>query len=163
MTVKTKADVERELERAWTEIRSAVESVPEDEIDQPGVVEGWSTKDLMGHMAFWSTRAAETLRAVSAGRTAELPQGQGDNWLNEWNNREYQARKDKPWKEVRGEWVSAHEEARKALAETSEEALFGPYKTGKLINWFEGDTYGHYAEHIEHIQTWLREQETTEK
>ena len=163
MTVRTKADVERELERSWTAIRSAVESVPEDEIEAAGVVENWSTKDLMGHMAFWSSRAAITLRAMNAGRPEDIPASSGDNWLDEWNDREYRARKDRPWKDLRGEWVSSHEEARMALDETPEATLFGPYKTGKLINWFAGDTYEHYDEHLEHINAWLREMETTEK
>lgn len=159
----TKAEVERELEAAWTQIRSAVEAVPEDEIEAQGVVEDWSTKDLMGHMAFWTRRGADTLRAVNSGTADQLPKPEGDSWLDEWNKREYLARKDRPWQDVRSEWVSAHESARQALAETQEEALFGPFRTGKLINWFEGDTYGHYLEHLEHITAWLREMETGEK
>jgi hypothetical protein len=159
----TKAEVEGQLERAWAEVRSAVESVPESEIEAKGIVEDWSAKDLMGHMAFWSNRAAITLRAMSAGRPEDIPQPSGENWLDEWNSREYQARKDKPWRDVRSEWIIAHEEARKALSETQEATLFAPYRTGKLINWFAADTYEHYAEHLEHIKAWLREMETTEK
>jgi uncharacterized protein (TIGR03083 family) len=159
----TKDTAIQKLEKSWSQLRSVVESVPEEEVAAPGIVEEWSLKDLLGHMAFWSERAAVTVRAVDAGKPGDIPRGEGPNWVDEWNRREYLARKDKSFKDIRAEWITAHEHARKALEGTTDEALNQKFGQGKLIGYFEGDTWTHYDEHAEQIKTWLREMETTEK
>ncbi|MEO8457086.1 MAG: maleylpyruvate isomerase N-terminal domain-containing protein [Chloroflexota bacterium] len=151
------------LERSWTALRSIIESVPESELTAGGVVEDWSIKDIMGHVAFWDARAAATLRASAAGRPSDIPKGDGPNWVDDWNNREYLARKDKSYTDVRGEWITSHEEARNALAEIPEPALDTKFGKFKVISLFAGDTYTHYDEHAAQVKAWLREMETTEK
>ena len=61
-----KANVERELVEVWQTLASAVDSFSDAELERPGVVEGWSVKDLLGHIAFWAQRAAHNLQAVAA-------------------------------------------------------------------------------------------------
>jgi hypothetical protein len=161
--VTKKDTVVARLEKSWTNLRSVVESVPESELTAAGVVEDWSIKDIMGHVAFWDERAAITLRAVTAGKPQDIPKGEGDNWVDEWNKREYLARKDKSFKDIRGEWITSHENARNALSETTDDSLATKYGQGKVIDYFEGDTYTHYDEHADQIKAWLREMETTEK
>ena len=153
----------REVERAWTSLRSVIESVPESELTAAGVVEDWSIKDIIGHVAFWDERAANTLIAAAAGRPQDLPKGEGPNWIDEWNQREYLARKGRSFKDVRGEWITAHENARKALADIEESALVAKFGQGKAVDYFAGDTYTHYDEHAAQIKAWLLEMETTEK
>ena len=155
--------VVRKLEQSWTQLRSVIESVPDEEVTAPGVVEDWSIKDVMGHIAYWDERAASTLRAAIAGDFSKLTKGEGPNWVDEWNKRECLARKDKTYKEVRGEWLTAHESARKALEDAPETALDMKFGQGKVLSYFEGDTYTHYDEHAAQIKAWLREMETTEK
>lgn len=163
MATSTKDTTTRELERAWTALRSLIESIPEDELTAAGVVGDWSIKDVMGHVAFWDERAALTLRAATAGKPHDIPKGEGPNWVDEWNEREYRARKDKSFKDIRGEWITAHENARSALAEVPEGLLDTQAGPAKVIDYFAGDTYTHYDEHLEQIKAWLREMETTEK
>jgi hypothetical protein len=153
----------KNMERSWTVHRSVVESVPEEELTALGVVEAWSVKDIVGHIAFWDQRAATSLRAVTRNDMDGIPRGKGENWVDEWNEREYKARKDKPFTEVRSEWITAHENARIALAETSEatlDAKIGPNLVVDELGW---DTWAHYEQHTEQIKAWLREMETTEK
>ena len=159
----SKDDTIRELERSWTALRSVIESVPDAELTAAGVVDEWSIKDVMGHIAFWDARAALTLRAATAGKPQDIPKGEGDNWVDEWNEREYLARKDKSFKDIRGEWITSHENARNALDETPESVLHVQFGPGKVIDYFAGDTYTHYDEHADQIKSWLREMETTEK
>ena len=58
--VPAKADIEHEMLHAWEALGSAVDSFSEAEMDQDGVIEGWSVKDLLGHIAFWADKAAAT-------------------------------------------------------------------------------------------------------
>lgn len=158
-----KADAIKKIEKSWTNLRSVIESVPESELAAAGVVEDWSIKDIMGHVAFWDERAALTLRAATAGKPQDIPKGEGPNWVDEWNQREYLARKDKSFKDIRGEWITSHENARNALAEATDESLATKFGQGKVISYFEGGTYTHYDEHAAQIKAWLLEMETTEK
>lgn len=158
-----KADALRELEKHWTDLRSAVESVPEEELASPGVVDDWSVKDIVGHIAFWADRGAATLNASNTGNFESLTWGEGDNWVDQWNEREAKARKNTPYKEIRGEWLTAHEAARKALEAATDESLNAKYRQGTVLDYYAGDTYTHYKEHLDQIKDWLREMETTEK
>ena len=161
--VTAKADAERALEREWAELRAAIESVPEEELVASGVVDEWSVKDIMGHIAFWAERGAATLQASNEGSFEGLTWGEGDSWVDEWNKRESEARKDKPFAEIRGEWLKAHEAARQALDSATDDTLNAPFRQGTVADYYVGDTIGHYKEHAEQIKAWLREMETTEK
>ena len=113
----------RELEEAWAELATVLESVPEEDREKPGVVESWTLKDLLGHLAFWSGRAAETLRCVCENRLDDVSFGEGDNWTDEWNEREYNVRKDHSFMEVRAEFLRNYKEANARLDETPEEKV----------------------------------------
>lgn len=162
IAVATKADLERELEKAWDELRNLVEEVPENELERAGVVEEWSMKDLFGHMAFWSQHAADSLRAVNAGRPEDIVFGEGENWFNDWNAREYAARKDRSLADNRSEWLQAHKNAGAALAEAAEGDLAKKHGEYDPQRSFPADTFLHYREHAEHIRSWMRDLETTE-
>jgi hypothetical protein len=158
-----KHDVHRELEKAWAELCAAVEAVPPDDREKPGVVEDWTLKDLLGHIAFWSGRAAATLRCACDDRLDAIPIGQGENWVDEWNAREYETRKDRPFTEVRVEWLRNYEEANACLDAAPEEKLNVLLRGNEVASYFAGDTYEHFREHAEHIRDWLRGLETSEE
>lgn len=158
-----KAEVHRELERAWAELERIVESVPDGERETPGVVGDWTLKDVLGHIAFWSGRAAETLRCACAGRLDDIPVGEGDNWVDEWNEREYQARQDRSFMEVRTEFLRNYKEANSCLDEAPEEKINEKFRGNEVAAYFAGDTYLHFREHAEQIRDWLRSLETSEE
>jgi hypothetical protein len=160
--VTDKAEVVRQLEEAWRELTSLVDSIPESRLEIAGVSEDWSVKDLLGHMAFWGERATKTLRAINAGRPDDIAFGSGENWVDEWNRREYVSRKDRSLDEIRTEWARAFDEAERALAETPPQKLDEPFQHHSVVQYFAGDTYEHYNEHADQIRTWLRQLETTE-
>ena len=160
MTVK--ADVLRSLDQAWDDLSGLIESIPEPEMRQQGVVDDWSIKDLLGHMAFWSNRAANTLNEVSAGRGDQVPGPQTEAELNEWNAREASAREGKDLPQLRDEWEKAHQAARAALETFPEDKLDQPFKDHTVVFSYGADTFAHYQEHAIHIRAWLTQTETTE-
>ncbi len=157
-----KAEMHRELELAWADLTAAVESVSEEDREKPGVVESWTLKDLLGHIAFWSGRAAETLRCVCADRVEDIAVGEGDNWWDEWNEREYNIRKDRSFMEARTEFLRNYKEANACLDAAPEDKINTKLRGKEVAAYFVGDTYGHYREHAEHIRAWLRNLETSE-
>jgi hypothetical protein len=158
----SRSDVLRSLDHSWSELREVIDSMSGPEMVEPGVVEDWSIKDLLGHMAFWANRAANTLTEVNAGRGDQVPGTESQAETDEWNAREAAARMDKTLAELREEWERAHESARTALEKFPEDKLDQPFKDHTVVFSFGADTFAHYQEHASQIKQWLRQMETTE-
>ncbi len=159
----TKADVEREIVEAWLALASAVDSLSDLEQEQPGVVDGWTVKDLLGHIAFWAQLAAENLQLIAAGKPDQIRSPASEEALDEWNERERRLRLDRPLADVRKEWLESFEGAMQALAAFPVEQLVEEAKGGQTaLKLLAADTYEHYREHLEHLVAWRRELETTE-
>ena len=157
-----KADVERELLEAWEALGSAVDSFSDMELEQPGVVESWSIKDLLGHIAFWAQQAAENLQLIAAGRADEVQRPSDEKATDEWNERERRLRRERPLSDVREEWLDSFQGAMQALAALPSERLEERLKGHTALKLFAEDTYEHYKEHLAHLTAWRRELETTE-
>lgn len=158
----TKGDVERELVKAWQALASAVDSFSDAELGQPGVVEGWSVKDLLGHIAFWAQRAAHNLQAVAAGRVDDIVTLESEKAVDEWNEREWRKRLDLPLSAVREEWLESFQGVMNALAACPSNRLEEEVKGNTALKSFALDTYEHYREHLAHLAAWRREMKTTE-
>jgi hypothetical protein len=158
----SKAAVERELLEAWEALGSAVDSFSDDELEQPGVVEDWTGKDLLGHIAFWAEKAAADLEQVGAGHPQDVDAPGSEKTVDEWNERERRAREGRTLSDIREEWLESFDRAMHALAEFPAERLEESVKGATVLARFAGDTYEHYREHLEHLHAWRRQLETTE-
>ncbi len=158
-----KADVERELVEAWQALASAVDSFPDLELEQPGVVDSWSIKDLLGHTAFWAQQAAHNLELIDAGRGDDVQRPGSEKEMDEWNERERRLRQDRPLAHVWEEWLDSFQAAMQALAASPAERLEEEVGGGQTaLRLLAADTYEHYREHLAHLVAWRRELETTE-
>ncbi len=128
----------------------------------PGVVDEWSMKDLLGHIAFWAEKAAHDLQVIAAGRESEVEVPGSEQVTNQWNAREAAARKDETLAEARGEFAQSFEQARAALQAFPEDRLEMEVKGATVFFRFGGDTFAHYKEHAGQIGAWQRQLETTE-
>ena len=163
MSGQAKGDIEREMLHAWEALGSAVDSFSDVEMEQVGVIEGWSVKDLLGHIAFWADKAAADLQAVAGGRDEDVATPGSDQAVDEWNERERQARAGRPLAEIREEWLESFQKAMGALAAFPAERLQENVKGRTVLERFAGDTYEHYREHFGDLSAWRRQLETTEK
>ena len=161
MTVD-KAAIERDLRASWDTLKSLVDALSPQEITQPGVIDSWSVKDLLGHMAFWAEKAAFDLKLLAAGRAQEIDTPGTLETLNAWNAREAEARRHKSVEELRAEWLHSYQDALAALHHTDAPLLETDVKGWPQITRFLGTTTEHYKEHADHIRAWQRQLETTE-
>lgn len=157
-----KAKILADLDAAWADLTALVNSVPRDKMEESGVVEEWSVKDLLGHIAFWAEKASDDLKALASGREGEIETPGGDAGVDQWNAREAAARTGKPLGEVRGECVQSFADARAAFQTVPAEKLGTEVKGWPQLQRFLGDTTIHYREHEDHIRTWLKQLETIE-
>ncbi len=158
----TKADAERDLVEAWQTLGSAVDSFSEMELEQPGVLEGWTVKDLLGHIAFWAQQGADSLQLIAAGKPDQVQLPGSDEAVDERNERERRLRQDRPLADVRREWLESFDGAMQALAALPAEQLQREVKGQTVLKLFAVDTYEHYGEHSGDLAAWRRELETTE-
>ena len=158
----TKADVEHQMLQAWEALASAVDSFSDVELVQPGVVEGWSVKDLLGHIAFWSQQGAHNLQAIAAGEADTVHRPDSESVTAEWNERERKHREGKDLPALRQEWLDSFQEAMQALADCPPEKLEEQFRGRSALALFAEDTYEHYREHRAHLAAWRRELETSE-
>lgn len=163
MTGSAKADVEREMTDAWRALGSTVDSFSDPELEQQGVIEGWTGKDLLGHIAFWANKAAADLQHIAGGRPEEVEVPGSEQAVDEWNEREQKARQGKTLSDVREEWLESFQNAMDALADFPAEKLEEIVKGVTALARFAGDTYEHYREHMAHLIAWRQELETTEE
>ena len=157
-----KAAIERDLREAWEDIRALVGSLSERELTEAGVVEEWSIKDLLGHMAFWAEKAAADLRSLAGGEQERIESPSSLEELNDWNARESTSRSGKSLAELRTEWEKSYADAADMLRATDASLLGTEVRGTSQLNRFLGDTTLHYNEHAEQIRAWQRQLETTE-
>jgi mycothiol maleylpyruvate isomerase-like protein len=66
------SDLLAELASEHDAFVTALEAVDLELVTAPGVVEDWSVRDLVVHVAFWAEHAAEALRLATEGRGDEF-------------------------------------------------------------------------------------------
>ncbi len=155
-----KAEVEREILEAWQALASAVDSFSDAELEQPGVVDGWSAKDLLGHIAFWAQEAARNLELIAASKADEVRRPGSQRAVDEWNERERRRREGRLLSDIREEWLESFDKAMQALAAFPSEKLQEKFEGRTVLKLFAEDTYEHYREHLAQLAGWRQELET---
>jgi hypothetical protein len=130
----------------WTEFLGLVESLTADQMVEPGYYpEGWSVKDLLGHIGSWQAEAVQVLEQI---RMGTFTSSRAD--IDALNRQFYEANKDLPLPVVRAECWSARNrmlEEWNALPEVSQDAE----------EWFVESGAAHYAEHNGRLREWVGE------
>lgn len=132
--------------RLWTELQELVGSMPLDQVDRPGYfAEGWSAKDLVGHIGSWLAEAGAVLERIRFGtyRAEELD-------VDDLNATFYRALHDVPFGDVRSQGIAARHrmlQAWGALEEPSADA----------DRWIRKSGPEHYDEHLPRLRAWVLE------
>jgi hypothetical protein len=136
------------IDARWRELNEAFAGLPDADLVENGVVEGWCAKDVIAHVATWE---GEALKALPLIMQSKRPPRYGG--VDNFNARQYaaNARLSLP-------------EAREALASTHQRLL--DFLVGVPESWFATetrfrhrlrlDTWGHYPEHTQAILAWRR-------
>jgi Mycothiol maleylpyruvate isomerase N-terminal domain len=130
----------------WTEFLGLVESLTADQMVEPGYYpEGWSVKDLLGHIGGWQAEAVQMLEQI---RMGTFTSSRVD--VDALNRQLYEANRDVPLPVVRAECWSARN---RMLEEWN--AL--PEVTPDAEEWFVESGANHYAEHNGRLHEWVGE------
>jgi hypothetical protein len=145
--VATKRELVEADDRAWARFLDTVESLAEEQILEPGYYPdgGWSVKDLIAHIAFWMTEAANKLEQIRMGtyRSEDID-------TDAMNLLCFETNKDVPLPLIRAECFAAHTRMLQEL-----DAL--PEISPDAEEWFAESAYVHCADHQPRLDEWTVE------
>jgi hypothetical protein len=133
-----------EEDRRWAELHELVDSLPEDRAGVPGYFqEGWSAKDLVGHIGGWLAEGGVMLERIHGGtyRAGEID-------VDAENARMLEAMRDLPFREIRAQASSARSRMLAAWG-----ALDGGSADADW--WIRKAGPDHYAEHLPRLREWV--------
>ncbi len=126
---------------------------------------GWSIKDTIGHIAFYERWLLHWLEDAVRGQVTVATHL--DLLDQDARNAQiYAENRDRALSEILAESQQVYEQLWQVVKTLPEEDLLDPHRFERYIEPFwggglplwrciEGDSYGHYAEHIENIRAWL--------
>ena len=146
-----------ELESERVAFADLLETVDAELVTAPGVVEDWSVRDLVVHLAFWCAHATRAINLAIAGRGAEFAYASGDT---DRMNADLltESRHTSPAAAVDRE-AGAYEAfcaAIAALDPTLLDLRLGNGDTVEAVIRYDGPD--HYHEHTEHLRAWFGEE-----
>ena len=133
----------RREEEAWANFAKQYAGVPEERLDEPGVVPGWSTKDLVWHCAYWARFCAEALESNTGEEWVDPFADHDDAYWDGVNAQIAQEAKVMSWQQIRDEVPSIRERVRAAV-------MAAPDR-GEAAECFADETFLHYDEHAQEI------------
>ena len=135
---------------------AALEAVDLELVTAPGVVEDWSVRDLVVHVAFWAEHATEALSLAAAGRGAEFAYDTAQT--DAMNARLLEeSRKVTPAAAVERE-ERAYADLVAAVSALDPSLLYLRLGNGDSVaNVIGYDGPAHYREHTAHLRAWFSE------
>ena len=149
-------DVLAELASEHDAFVTALEAVDLELVTTPGVVEDWSVRDLVVHVAFWAEHATEALALAATGRGGEFAYDTAQT--DAMNARLLEeSRKTTPDAAVEREEraYDAFVEAISSLDPAVLDLRLGNGDTVAEVIGYDGPE--HYREHTAHLRAWFSE------
>jgi hypothetical protein len=156
-----KAQGLHEIRAGRAELKELLARIEPGQMDmEKALYENWSVKDLLAHLGFWERRAGAILKALQAGE-AVPSLVEGGTTLDEVNARAFAANHFRALAEVRAEEEAAYQELLALTENAPENDLFDPQrfewtKGQPFFDWIEGNSYGHYQEHLPALLEWIK-------
>ncbi len=138
------AELASERER-WDEIAGSIESLSHDEVTRPGYFpDGWSVKDMLGHIGTWMAEAGMVLEQIRFGtyRAEEID-------IDALNARFLEAMRDVPLDIVRAQASASRARMLRQWASL-------PERTPEAERWVRKSGPEHYDEHLPRLREWVK-------
>jgi hypothetical protein len=155
-----KAEVLDELHDSRQELLDLLDGLPDETLLEPGVVGGWSIKDILAHLTYWEGQTVTMLFQVARGVGKPTTVHFGKETVDALNQRWFEAGKDRALDMIWQDWTSVRAQTIRRVSEMSKEDLFDaqrfPWMKGEpLWSLIASDTVEHEEEHADSIREWL--------
>ncbi len=157
----TRDELLNRIRQSHVDFATALAGIPDDVMVTRPVVDWWTLKDVMGHVAMWERVA---IQFVEDYQRDGMPASLGlkdDAAVDEYNKRGAALRQDYSLARVRAEFDAAQRDLVAAVEPLSDAQLNAPLPAPwgdgvtleRLIAW---NSYEHTPEHIEQIARWRK-------
>jgi hypothetical protein len=150
-----KPELIRTIQEAHHQVARAIEHIPDERLLEP-VMDGWTGKDLLAHMAWWHDHSVLVIEGLRAGRQPydRTDPANTTDALNERTHREHVA---DPPELARNAFNESFTRLLAALEPVTDEELFAddrwPWLGGEgLFETIRWDSSRHYDAHREHLE-----------
>ena len=140
--MSTRAQLLDQEEQRWEELCRLLDKIPNWE--QLGVLDAWSVKDLLAHLAAWHAKTIDRLETYRV--TGNLPDPPD---VEAFNAETYEMNKDMSLHDVKVMSGACRHRLREELALLKEE------DAQAFEQMITGNAHGHYDEHIEQLERYL--------
>ncbi|MBI4671586.1 MAG: ClbS/DfsB family four-helix bundle protein [Chloroflexi bacterium] len=165
-TPNDKSALLRAIRASHAEMHQYLASLTPEQLGAPVLDDGWSVKDSLAHISAWENMTIGWLEASRRGEyvrryTPEFVQGEdadeGNVVLNALNNHLFRQNHHRAWDDVLAEFNAAHENLYRVVERMTEDEIFNPTrfawrKGSPAFDMIAGNTYDHYAEHMDWIK-----------
>jgi uncharacterized protein (TIGR03083 family) len=146
------------LQASRDETLAAIDGLSESALTKPGVVEGWSVKDVLEHVATWEAEVLKALGQARLGKRPTINDLTGAE-VDEENARWQAAARNKPLERVLADLEAVRQQTIKQVEKLTEADLGEPPKYDWLKNetlehFIADETYEHEREHTVQILAW---------
>lgn len=140
------------IESRWREFQDVLTGLTDVELEEPGVVEDWSVRDIVAHVTIWEQEALQHLPLIVAGgRPPRYSTTHGG--IDAFNDQMMRRVRDISVAEVLRASSESHAQLISYLATVPEEFLASGSRFYRRLRL---DTFGHYPIHTGHVLDWRR-------
>jgi hypothetical protein len=159
----TRDQIVQAIKDNHTQFLAAIAGLDDDALTKRPIIEWWTAKDLMGHMAMWEQVAIKFIAEYRQDGLPKILDMNDDNAINAYNKREATIRRDWSLTRIRAEFDTAHRDLIAAIETLSDadlaRQLSAPWGKGdNLEKLIAINSYKHNPEHIEQIKRWRKPQ-----
>lgn len=160
-----KAELIEALENEHQRFEDLLEELSDETLEQTGVIDDWSIKDLLAHITMWEAELVKLLWQAKQGRRPTTVHFQAAA-VDERNEKWYQQNKERPLEAVLNDYEGVRRQTIRRVNDLSESELTDsrrfPWSDDQpLWHWIAEDSYKHEAEHREQIHNWLKKNRTS--
>ena len=146
------------LEDGREQFLDAIEGLSDEAMLEPGVIEGWSIKDMLYHLSMWEAEMIKLLWQASHGEkptTMHFTQIDVDATNAAW----LEGAKDRSLERVLDDFEAVRKQTYRRVEAFNDQDLEDPrryawQKEHPLWEWIASDSFEHEAEHAAQIRQW---------
>jgi uncharacterized protein (TIGR03083 family) len=144
-----RAQLRQRIDTAWEAFQESYAGLSDGELTAPGVVEGWSVKDILAHVTTWEEEALKYLPLVIEG--GRPPRYVTYGGIDAFNAMMTERKRGLSLDEVRTQMDETHQRLLAYLETVPEEEY---RRETRFRHRLRLDTYSHYPLHTEAIREW---------
>jgi len=140
-----------------------IDNLSDEVLEKPGVMEGWSIKDLLAHLTMWE---AELIKLLWQAKQGQKPSSAhfSHTAVDELNARWKKEMQDRSIERIIADFHSVRNQTIRRVEAFSDKDLNDAKRYAWLGNhplweWIAADSFQHEAEHREQIIAWLKRQD----